>query len=167
MNKIWAPWRIRYIHKPITKSCIFCLSSKSNLTDKKKFVIIREKLSFSILNTYPYNNGHFMVCPFRHIKNTDELNQEEAIDILNVLNQTKRLINKALKPAGYNIGINIGRVSGAGVDQHIHIHVVPRWNGDTNFMPVIHDTKIISQSLNDLYNKLIDVYERTNRKNRK
>lgn len=157
MNKIWAPWRIKYIQKPKNKNCIFCLYSKNIKSDEKQFVIFRGKHSFSLLNIYPYNNGHFMVCPVRHVKDLEALKQEEALDLFEVLKKTKKIINKILRPKGYNIGINLGTVSGAGIDKHLHIHVVPRWQGDTNFMPIISNTKIISQSLIDLYNKLIEI----------
>jgi len=154
MNKIWAPWRIKYISMHKQKRCIFCLKHNKK-TDKQKFVILRGEYSFSLLNIYPYNNGHFMVCPKRHIKDIEQLTKEELADLFEVLKKTKKIIEKTLKPQGYNIGINVGRISGAGVDKHLHIHVVPRWKGDTNFMPVVSDTKVVSQSLKDLYNKLI------------
>ena len=155
MNKIWAPWRIKYIEKHARVKCIFCLRTKNNKLDSKQFVIMRGKHSFSILNIYHYNNGHFMVCPNRHIKDMEQLKKEELLDLWQVLKQTKKLIQKTLKPDGFNVGINLGRVSGAGIDKHLHIHVVPRWKGDTNFMPFTANTKVISQSLRDLYAKLI------------
>jgi ATP adenylyltransferase len=145
---------MKYIQTHKQEGCIFCLK-RNKKTDRQKFVILRGKKSFSLLNIYPYNNGHFMVCPARHIKNIEQLTKEEFLDLFEVLKKTKKLIEKILKPEGFNIGINLGKVSGAGVDKHLHIHVVPRWKGDTNFMPVIANTKIISQSLKDLYNKLI------------
>ena len=98
-----------------------------------------------------------MVCPGRHIKNLENLRKEEVLDLFDLLKKTKRLINKILRPDGFNVGINLGKVSGAGIDKHLHIHVVPRWQGDTNFMPVISHTKVISQSLKDLYNKLSEI----------
>jgi ATP adenylyltransferase len=167
VNKIWAPWRTRYIQKPKAEKCILCTASKDKNNDKKLFVIIRGKFSFSLLNIYPYNNGHFMASPIRHIKNLEDLKNKEVLDLYDVIKKTKKLTDKILRPHGYNIGVNLGRVSGAGIDDHIHIHVVPRWSGDTNFMPVIYDTKIISQSLQDLYNKLTNENKRTIRRNRK
>jgi len=156
MNKIiWAPWRIKYVQSHTQNKCIFCLCAKNKKIDKKQFVIIRSKHSLSLLNIYPYNNGHFMACPKRHVKNIEDLNKEEFLDLWQVLKQTKKLIEATLKPEGYNIGVNLRKVSGAGIDKHLHIHVVPRWTGDTNFMPVIANTKVISQSLQALYNKLI------------
>jgi len=153
MNKIWAPWRITYIQKTKSRNCIFCGAAKNKKNNKKHLVLLRGKKSFSILNLYPYNNGHFMVSPYRHIKNIEQLNKEEALDIFDVLKKTKQIMNKILKPQGYNIGINIGEISGAGIAGHIHVHVVPRWSADTNFMPVVSDTKIISQSLQQLFKK--------------
>lgn len=154
MNKIWAPWRIKYIRALKQKGCLFCLCAKNNKIDKQKFVILRGKHSYSLLNIYPYNNGHFMVCPKKHVKDIEDLNKEELLDLWQVLKQTKKLVKKTLKPEGYNVGINLGKVSGAGIDKHLHIHVVPRWKGDTNFMPVISDNKIVSQSLKELYSQL-------------
>ena len=154
MNKMWAPWRIKYVSKPKDKKCILCRAAKNKKLDKKLFVILRGKYSFSVLNIYPYNNGHFMVSPYRHVKNLEQLKKEEILDLYEVIKRTKRLTDKVLKPEGYNLGVNLGRVGGAGIDGHTHIHVVPRWQGDTNFMPVIHNTKVISQSLTDLYSKL-------------
>jgi ATP adenylyltransferase len=155
MDKIWAPWRIKYIRIKKQKGCIFCLCAKNKKIDRRQFVIIRGAHSFSLLNIYPYNNGHFMVCPTRHIKDIEDLNKEEFLDLWQVLKKTKRLMEKSLKPDGYNIGINLGKVSGAGIDKHLHIHVVPRWKGDVNFMPAVTNTKVISQSLKELYGELI------------
>ena len=151
MKKLWAPWRIKYVSKKTKeKKCIFCLP-KNIKSDKKKLVILRSKHSFSILNLYPYNNGHFMVCPIRHLKKIEDLKQNEITDLFKVITKTKKLIDRVLKPQGYNIGINLGKLAGAGIENHLHIHVVPRWNGDNNFMPVTAKTKVISQSLTDLY----------------
>lgn len=107
-----------------------------------------------MLNLFPYNNGHVMISPKRHVGKLEALHDKEIADIFNILKQIIRLLNKVLKPEGYNIGINIGKCSGAGIPDHLHLHVVPRWRADTNFMPVLSDTKVISQSLEDLYNEL-------------
>jgi len=167
MNKIWAPWRIKYIQKnKKTKGCILCSAFKNKKSDKKQFVIIRGKYSFSLLNIYPYNNGHFMVCPNRHIKRLEQLNSKEILDLFEVIRRTKKLTDKTLKPEGYNMGINLGKISGAGIDNHIHLHVVPRWKGDVNFMPIIANTKIISQSLKSLYDELTNANKKRDRKKR-
>lgn len=107
-----------------------------------------------VLNLFPYNNGHVMVAPRRHIASLEKLTSEERADVLDLLVRVKRSLNQALRPGGFNIGINEGRAAGAGVKGHLHVHVVPRWNGDTNFMPVIGETKVLAESLGSLYRKL-------------
>ena len=154
MKKIWAPWRSKFIYQRKRKGCIFCKARDSN-APKENFVIKKTKHSFSMLNIYPYNNGHVMVSPKRHKPSLDKLTPGELKDLMLLLNQTTKLLDKALKPDGYNIGINIGKISGAGYPGHVHIHIVPRWQGDTNFMPLFSETKVISESLDALYRRLI------------
>jgi ATP adenylyltransferase len=152
MDKLWAPWRINYISSKIkAKSCIFCQAKKSKLNN---YVIFKTKKSICLLNIYPYNNGHLLVSPLRHIGNIDLLSKEEAWDMFKCLKRAKGLLQKVLKPQGYNIGFNLGRNAGAGITGHLHLHIVPRWVGDTNFMPVISNTKVISQSLDELSRRL-------------
>ncbi|MCM8795536.1 MAG: HIT domain-containing protein [Candidatus Omnitrophica bacterium] len=150
MERLWAPWRIKYIKASKSKGCFFCQGAKS----KDSHIVIKTKNSLSLLNIFPYNNGHMLIAPRRHVKMLEELKNEEIIDLINTLNKTKKLLDNLLKPQGYNIGLNLGKAAGAGVPAHLHIHLVPRWNGDTNFMPVLANTKVISQSLEDLYKKL-------------
>lgn len=152
MKKLWAPWRIGYVQKQ-NKGCIFCQASKSR-QDKKYYVVYRSKFCFSILNTFPYNNGHIMVAPYRHKGDISDLTNDELMDLIKVLKISQKQLNKVLRPHAYNIGINIGQYAGAGFADHLHVHIVPRWKGDVNFMPVIFDTKVISQSLSQLYKKL-------------
>ncbi|MDD2653665.1 MAG: HIT domain-containing protein [Candidatus Omnitrophica bacterium] len=152
MKKLWAPWRIGYVQKQ-SKGCIFCRAAKAK-QDNKYYVVHRSKFCFSILNTFPYNNGHIMIAPYRHTGDINELNNEQLLDLIKVLKIAQGQLDKTLKPQAYNIGINIGKEAGAGFANHLHIHIVPRWKGDVNFMPVIYDTKIVSQSLKQLYNKL-------------
>jgi len=156
MKKLWAPWRSKYIYLRKKQACIFCISPKAGnkSRDRKKYILNRSTHSFSILNRYPYNNGHIMVAPFRHVKSPELLKQGELLDLMQLVNRTKRLLDKALKPDGYNIGANLGKVGGAGFEGHFHIHIVPRWNGDTNFMPVLGGTKVVSESLETLYDTL-------------
>ena len=153
MNNLWAPWRIRYISQKKGKGCIFCKIFHENL-DKKNFIILRSTYCFAVLNTFPYNNGHVMIVTNRHIKSLEKLKDSEILDISKTLIKIKKVLTKTLKPKGFNIGINLDRVAGAGIEGHLHIHIVPRWIGDTNFMPVLAKTKIISQSLKELYIKL-------------
>lgn len=135
------------------RGCFFCRYVKEK-KDKAHFLIQRSKHSFSLLNLYPYNNGHVMVVPKRHVSDLELLTPEERADLMNLMIATKKLFQKTIKPHGFNCGINFGRVAGAGVADHLHIHLVPRWNGDTNFMPVTGGAKVISQSLEALYDLL-------------
>jgi len=152
MSRLWAPWRIRYIRMAKKeKKCIFCLAKN---VKRKERVVFRTKYSICMLNIFPYNNGHLMVAPLRHTRDLDALTEKEGIDILKSIIRAKKLLKKTLKPDGFNIGANIGKAGGAGITGHLHIHVVPRWFGDTNFMPVVNNTKIISQSLDELLIKL-------------
>lgn len=148
MDRLWAPWRINYVSsKKKQKGCIFCLAKKSALSD---YVIFKTKKSICLLNRYPYNNGHIMICPLRHISDISEAKEEEVLDIFKSLKRAKDLLQKVLRPHGYNIGFNLGRAAGAGITGHLHLHIVPRWLGDYNFMPSISGSKVISQSLDEL-----------------
>ncbi|MFC1592929.1 HIT domain-containing protein [Candidatus Omnitrophota bacterium] len=153
MDKLWAPWRIDYIQSSGKRQsgCLFCESIKSK---KGNYVIIKNKFSFAMLNKYPYNNGHILISPNRHTADINGLNDKETLNLFKTLKQILRLLKKVLKPQGFNVGINIGKCGGAGIPGHLHIHVVPRWQADTNFMPVVSNTKVISQSLSELYKQL-------------
>ncbi|MCX5687323.1 MAG: HIT domain-containing protein [Candidatus Omnitrophica bacterium] len=152
MNKLWAPWRSVFIKIRKIKGCIFCIKDRDN---KNEFIIKKSRHSFAMLNIYPYNNGHIMVSPFRHVKDLKGLNDEELLDIIKLTKEVQALLEKKLKPHGFNIGINTGKVAGAGYKDHLHIHIVPRWKGDSNFMPVIADAKVMPQSLKELYSLLV------------
>jgi len=151
MDKLWAPWRVSYIHKKRQKGCIFCRAAR----DKNgHYVIFKTEHSLAMLNIFPYNNGHVMVAPIRHVKSLSDFSNEQKLDLFDCVLRVQRLLGKVLKPHGYNIGINISAEAGAGIPGHLHIHIVPRWKGDTNFMPVVAGTKVISQSLSQLYKQL-------------
>jgi ATP adenylyltransferase len=159
MEQLWAPWRIRYIEKAKKneKGCILCdLPSENN--DAANFILYRGRSNFVILNSYPYNAGHLMVAPYRHVAGLDELTVAERNDHIEVIVQAIKVLKEVFKPEGFNTGINMGRVAGAGVDKHIHSHVVPRWQGDSNFMPLLADTKVINQALEETYQKLVDKF---------
>ncbi|MDD5108976.1 MAG: HIT domain-containing protein [Candidatus Omnitrophica bacterium] len=152
MDRLWAPWRLNYLSgKRKEKGCIFCHAKIDSTND---YVIFKTKKSICLLNRYPYNNGHVMICPLRHINDITKLTEEEIIDLFKSLNRTKGLLQKVLKPQGYNIGLNLGKVAGAGITGHLHLHIVPRWLGDKNFMPLISGTKVISESLDELVKRL-------------
>lgn len=155
LHRLWAPWRVSYIKRLDKKSkiCVFCriLDSKS---DKNNYIFKRTEYCFAVLNLYPYNNGHVLIVPNRHVSDLGKLKKKEKEDLYGLLEQVKGYVDKVLKPRGYNIGMNIGRVAGAGFPGHLHIHLVPRWGGDVNFMPIIGNTKVVSQSLAVLFTQL-------------
>ncbi|WP_297494911.1 HIT domain-containing protein [Thermococcus sp.] len=162
MKILWAPWRIEYIRSPKHEGCIFCDFPKEN-RDRERLILYRGKHAFVIMNNYPYNPGHVMVAPYRHVANWEELTDEELLEIMKLTQMIIRAIKKAMKPDGFNLGVNLGRVAGAGIDTHVHLHIVPRWNGDTNFMPVIADTKVIPESLEEAYDELKKAIEEVER----
>jgi len=155
MDKLWAPWRVPYITAVVEKKkgCVFCAMLKEQY-DAKNYIVTRKKTCFAVLNLYPYNNGHLLVLPNRHVNDLSKLSRDERNELMDLLDEMKALLDAVLHPDGYNIGINLGRVAGAGFPGHVHIHLVPRWSGDMNFMPVIAQTKVISQSLTALYKQL-------------
>lgn len=153
MKKIWAPWRSKFIYNRKLRGCIFCKPPRED-KDKASYIIKRTKFSFAMLNIYPYNNGHIMIAPLAHKNNLAKLTDTELLDLMKLLNEMIKRLDRVLKPAGYNIGLNIGKIAGAGYAAHAHIHLVPRWSGDTNFMPILADTKILAESLDSVYKRL-------------
>jgi len=153
MKILWAPWRIKYILGK-KEGCIFCDKVKEN-KDKENYVLLRGKNGFVMLNTFPYNNGHLMVAPYKHVPDLESLEKDVLADLMGLVKTCTQILKKALKPEGFNIGINLGKVAGAGVEGHIHIHIVPRWGADTSFISTVGDTKIIPESLDDTYKKLL------------
>jgi len=152
MDRLWAPWRTNYIRrKKKDRGCIFCRAKRGASRDH---VIFKTPLSIVMLNIYPYNNGHLLISPLRHLRDISQLEDDEMLDLFKCLVRAKRLLRMALKPQGYNIGFNLEHFGGAGITGHLHLHIVPRWSGDTNFMPLLSDTKIISQSLGELVKRL-------------
>lgn len=152
MRYLWAPWRMDYILEKKQKGCIFCNTSKEG-GDEKNLILWQSDNAFVIMNRFPYNNGHLMVVPRRHCTDLDQLSKEELQEVFYLLKVSTQVLKECLHPHGFNIGINIGKVGGAGED-HIHFHIVPRWRGDTNFMPVLSATKIIPEYLEETYHKL-------------
>ncbi len=157
MERLWAPWRMQFIKMPKIDGCIFCDKWRASPTeDKKNHVIYRGKEAFALLNIYPYNNGHLMVAPETHVSSLDELSDEVLLEIIHITKIMMKTLRETLHPHGFNVGMNIGRMAGAGIEDHVHLHVVPRWNGDTNFMPVISNTKVLPQSLDEVYEILTE-----------
>ena len=159
MQQIWAPWRTVYIDAPSGGECVFCAKVNSG-ADENNLVLYRAGKSFVMLNLYPYNNGHLLVAPNRHAPDLDALEEDEMLEMLLVTRKMIRVL-RSFNPEGFNVGANLGRTAGAGIPGHFHIHIVPRWNGDTNFMPVLGDTKVISESLETTYRKLKEVLARS------
>ncbi|MBN1128423.1 MAG: HIT domain-containing protein [Chitinispirillaceae bacterium] len=161
MDQLWAPWRMSYISgidsQKNKHGCTFCDKITAD-NDRADLVLHRGRECFVIMNLYPYNNGHLMVIPFRHVADICALEHEESAELWELVCLSKHLLGEAYHPDGYNIGINQGRTAGAGIDSHMHVHIVPRWNGDTNFMPVVGETKVLSQSLEDTYDTLLPRY---------
>jgi len=159
LERIWAPWRIQYIEAEKDDGCIFCDKPKQK-RDKENYILYRAKTSFVIMNIYPYISGHLMVAPYRHVAKLSALDEEEVGEIMKVVSECTKVLEEAMTPQGFNIGANLGKVAGAGIEEHLHIHVVPRWERDTNFMPVISDIRVIPEALTATYEKLSPVFQR-------
>ena len=152
MDVLHAPWRIQYIlspKPPASEVSLFSRIAQSN-DDVANHVILRGRSCFGMLNTYPYNGGHLMVIPYRQVSDLPELTDEEMLELMKLTRQCQAALRQVVKPEGFNIGINLGRVAGAGIAEHLHLHIVPRWSGDTNFMPVIGSTSVVPQALTEL-----------------
>jgi ATP adenylyltransferase len=166
MDQLWAPWRLAYVVKDAPSEadeCFICRGLAAS-DDRKNHILLRTDRAVVLLNKYPYNNGHLLIGPLRHVGRLDELASDELLEINETLRKMVAILEKLIKPEGFNIGVNLGRVAGAGLPGHIHWHVVPRWNGDTNFMPVLADTKVIVQSLEALFDMLrAEIHEINNR----
>ncbi len=154
MKNLWAPWRVEYIKKATKEeSCILCQKPAQD-DDAASYILYRGKKNFIMLNAYPYNSGHLMVAPYRHVADLEELSTDELHEHFEMVSRSAAVLKQVFQPAGLNIGMNLGRVAGAGIDKHLHSHVVPRWAGDTNFMPVIGDTRVINEALAETYKAL-------------
>ncbi|NOX97870.1 MAG: HIT domain-containing protein [Nitrospirae bacterium] len=154
MKRIWAPWRMKYIlKKDKEQTCLFCRKPKEN-RDEENYLLVRGETSFLMLNTYPYSNGHLLVVPYKHVSRLDNLEGRELLELMMLTRKATELLEKVIQPQGFNIGMNLGKVAGAGIADHLHLHIVPRWEGDTNFMPVVSETKVIPEHLETTYQKL-------------
>ena len=155
-ERLWAPWRVGYIFQTRDSTqarCIFCAMHRSKKRSRQQ-VVIRGASGFVVLNRFPYNNGHLMVVPYRHVGRMESLTNAEWLDLFLLTKEALNRLQRSLKPHGYNLGVNLGRAAGAGVPGHFHLHIVPRWIGDTNFMPTVAETKVISQSLASVHRLL-------------
>jgi ATP adenylyltransferase len=163
MERLWAPWRLNYVTGGGDKTpkeakrgptgCIFC-DKPGEERDSENLIVARGETVYVILNAFPYNNGHLMVVPYRHIASPLELTQEEGTEMMAALGAATNALQSVYRPDGYNVGMNVGSAAGAGIAAHLHLHVVPRWNGDTNFMPVVGDVKVMPEALEQSEAKL-------------
>jgi ATP adenylyltransferase len=153
MEHIWAPWRIKYIRMGKTEGCILCDKPKED-KDVANYILHRGKHNFVILNSYPYNPAHLMVAPYRHVDSLEKLTKAELHEHYEMVSRCLQILRETFNPGGFNIGMNLGKMAGAGIDDHIHTHIVPRWVGDTNFMPVTSGVRVIPQALAESYDKL-------------
>ncbi len=155
-EQLWAPWRMKYIkaeNKSEGEGCIFCFKPQAD-HDKENLILFRSSHSFVIMNLYPYNNGHLMVVPYQHAGDLNTLPPETLLDFMQTTQKSITALRESMRPDGFNLGVNLGRVAGAGIDDHVHLHIVPRWNGDTNFMPIIGDIKVMPEYISDTYGRL-------------
>lgn len=153
MEHIWAPWRITYIESEKPKKCILCEAPSRN-NDQETYIVFRGTLNYVILNKFPYTPGHLMVAPFRHVSSINELTPEERHEHFDIVSRASMVLTEIYHPSGYNYGINQGRISGAGIEEHMHTHIVPRWLGDTNFITVVGDVRVLPRALDDVYQKI-------------
>jgi len=159
MEKLWSPWRSQYIDsfkeepKEALPGSLFTRILNEN-DDRKNYLLYRGRNAFIIMNLYPYNSGHLMVVPYKEAKELGELDDETRLEMFSLLELGMKALTDVMKPHGFNLGANLGRVAGAGIEDHVHFHIVPRWNGDTNFMPVLNDVKVISEEMGKTYDKL-------------
>ncbi|MDD5702603.1 MAG: HIT domain-containing protein [Dehalococcoidales bacterium] len=153
MERLWAPWRVQYIRGKTPDGCIFCDKPGEN-RDEENLILHRGDKNFVIMNAYPYNPGHLMVVPYRHIGKLEDMTDEERNDHYKIVSMALGILRADTNTDSFNLGMNLGRIAGAGIADHIHTHIVPRWNGDNNFMPVIGDTRVISESIQEIYSRL-------------
>ncbi len=153
VERLWAPWRMAYIEQPDSEGCVFCLDA-ADFDLREKLILYKGEETLIMLNKFPYNNGHLLIAPRRHMADLEELSLAETAELSWALQQSVAVLKKALNPQGLNLGMNLGAIAGAGVAWHLHYHIVPRWKGDTNFMPVLADVRVLPEHLNQTYEKL-------------
>jgi len=163
LEVLFAPWRMAYIEASVKEGspggCIFCdIPARPPEEDAKFLVLHRGRRAFVMMNAFPYNPGHLMVAPYRHVCELSQLDEEEMLELMRLQARALEVLKRAMSPHGFNLGVNLGRVAGAGIPGHMHVHVVPRWEGDTNFMPVVADVKVIPEALGRTYEKLKEAW---------
>jgi ATP adenylyltransferase len=160
MKRLWSPWRLEYILSEKGERCIFCDKIAAD-DDQANYILCRGKKCYVMLNLYPYNNGHLMVIPYQHVPSPEQLNEDALTEMMLMVSKSLEALRRAMHPDGFNVGINIGKAAGAGIEGHVHIHIVPRWRADTNFMPVFSNTRVIPEFIDDTYRKLKAAWEKS------
>jgi len=162
MKVLWAPWRMEYILSDQKGGdCIFCPGSNRD-EDGSRLILHVGSLSMVMMNRFPYINGHLLVAPVRHVRGLELLSKEETLDLLTVVSSSVEVLKKVMKPEGFNVGMNLGKVAGAGVEDHMHFHIVPRWNGDNNYMTVLGDVRVIPEHIEETYQRLLPHFRKFN-----
>jgi ATP adenylyltransferase len=157
MQPLWAPWRLQYILSKKGGGCVFCEEPKQD-KDRENLILYRGSQGFVIMNLYPYNNGHLMVVPYRHLFSITELTDEELLGLMRMMQHSVACLKEVYRPEGFNIGLNIGKVAGAGIAEHLHFHIIPRWVGDTHFMALLSEVRVISEHIMSAYDRLFPVF---------
>ena len=159
MDHLWTPWRMPYLRgeEPMPEDCLFCTAPR--MEDDEVYIVHRENLCYAILNRFPYNNGHLMIVPYAHVATLEELDTENLTGLMALTQRSLRVLREAYNPQGFNVGINIGEVAGAGVAGHLHLHIVPRWGGDNNYMSIVGETRVIPEWLDQTYARLRLLFE--------
>jgi ATP adenylyltransferase len=155
MKRLWTPWRIAFIRGEKPRECIFCQKARET-NDRENLVVARGRVSFALLNAYPYTSGHLMIAPYQHTADLVTLDAETTSEIMDLTKRAIKALRAAYRTDSFNVGMNLGEAAGAGIADHLHLHVVPRWPGDSNFMPVIGDTRLIPETLETTYERLVD-----------
>jgi ATP adenylyltransferase len=159
LNKLWAPWRMEYLVGTRPEGCVFCKTSSED-SDRDNLILYRGAEAFVIINRYPYTNGHLMVVPYIHKSDLADMSNSTLLEIFDLLKRCQEILRQSVCPQGFNVGLNLGKAGGAGIHEHLHFHIVPRWDGDTNFMPILGDCRVISEHLLDTYDRLFPFFNK-------
>jgi len=162
MKVLWAPWRMEYIlSDQKAEECIFCPGDNRDM-DRSRLILQAGDLSMVMMNRFPYINGHLLVAPVRHVRELASLSQDERADLLTMVTRSVEILKKVMNPEGFNVGMNLGKVAGAGVEAHMHFHIVPRWNGDNNYMTVLGEVRVIPEHIEETYHRLLPYFKEVN-----
>ena len=158
MKVLWAPWRMGYVlSNQNDNGCIFC-PGKDRQSDENRLILRVGQLALVMMNKFPYNNGHLLVAPVRHVPGLEHLSSDEVLDLMLMVRRSIELLKEIMNPEGFNVGLNLGHVAGAGMEDHMHFHIVPRWKGDTNYMTVLGDVRVIPEHIQETYRKLLPFF---------